>query len=343
MTPREQQPVASETDTTPEHRARPQVAERKKTWGEHIFDAFVYLGIAMGGNELLATKCIEKAKTSAPVGQAHPAYEWLRNSLNKIPFVKNREYVREGRLPFLLVAFIGGNLAAIPVLFAEFKKSPIVHWLNRRIYGTEATKTDPTLIEAQKEMDEAPPQTWKSITKGRIVTMATAVGLDWLMGYPKALSTKFVEKFWPDSAFNNYSSMDRASTTGIRKIADWWNPAGKQARIAAENTARPFSVQVGEGKLVNFLATISFLTSLSLVLTGIFYVSSKLFANKEELRKEAKRDALGQGKHGEKIFAADTAPEAAADTEKPTDQPATRIRDIALAERQHPREAMVGA
>lgn len=338
MTPTQQQPVASEAEMTPEQRVRPKLIKRDKTFGEWAFDIGAYGGFAIGLNEVLATWFIGLTERNS---WWKKGFEVLRSGTEKIPVFKEFPYVKTGRMAMILVAFLGGTLAAIPILWAERVKGPIVRAIDNWRYGKTTVANDPDIRQAHKEMDEAPPQTWRSITDGRVVTMATALAVDSTFCHNDAISSQLIEKTrFKDTWLNSFSSMERACHTMVRWVMDKIDPNGKEARFNARNPAKPFEIQDGEGKWTKLLGRGSMLMTLSVALTIIFYVSSKFFANRIEMRKEAKRDALGQGKYGEKIFAADAAPEQAADTEKSPSQPSTRIRDVALTERS-PSHAMI--
>lgn len=323
-------PNTTVSTAAPANGHRALLTPRPKTFGEHVFDISAYGGFALLLNEGLGiwfTGLTKNEPWIAPFAK-------LRGLTEKLPLVNRFKYVKEGRLAYLLVAFLGGTIAAVPVLFAEFKKSPIVKYINELHYGKDKVAHDPALIEAQKEMEEAPPQTAGSIAKGRLVTMGTAIFIDSTIGCPNAISSQLIEKTrLKNSWINNASSMERACVTAVRGLMNWFDPKGKTARLAARSAEKPFDLQKAEGEATNLLGRGSSLMTLSLALTIIFYVSSKIFANRDEIRRERKLERRGLVDANRKIYAADAALETPAQEyiepkDNPQEKPSLRVGEV---------------
>lgn len=263
--------------------AKPVVVKRDKSTGEKLFDIGTYGGMAMGANEAISTVIMRSAKE----GALKTPYEKFVGAVSRTPLLKRSSYVHTGRLGFLLFATIGGMLTVFPVKFMEDHKGSLVRWINQKIRGSAVN--DPQLEQEQREMDAAPRQSWGSLWKGRVTTVFSAVGMDFMIGHSDSVSAKLLE----NTRFKNYGSLQRGASTLARKIVDHFDPAGKAERFAARDAAKPYEIQAGEGKWVGRGETAGFLMTLSLTLTIMFYVSSKMFATHRAVKQEKKREEEG--------------------------------------------------
>ncbi|MFZ4542090.1 MAG: hypothetical protein ACOYNL_09900 [Rickettsiales bacterium] len=232
--------------------------KRKHTYGERKFNWITYGGFALLGNEaasLIITKAAEDENKN-PRGLYKPFKEFFAKFEDKKFMPK---YVWDGGLAKVLIALVGGMLMVPFVKNMEDNKGEKVRAYNRKHYGNRID-TDPDFIEAHKEMDEAPKQTWGSLWKGRLVTVFAAIGVDGLVGAVDAPSTRL---FKPGSTLAKYSSMDRIASEVSEKTLKLFNTT-KEASPKAHG----------------WLQRGSWLLVLSSTLTALFYVSSKLFAKK---------------------------------------------------------------
>lgn len=275
--------------------------KRNKTWGEHIFNWRTYGGIALLGNEaasLLITEAVPK------IGLTKGLYDKgikLSARLNFAP-----AYVSKGRMFDVLLAVIGGMLMVPFIKYAEDHKGEQVRKLDRKHYG-ELTDSDPKLIEAHKEMDEAPKQTWGSLWKGRAITVVAALGVDSLVGWKDAPSKKL---------FSNPMAQKFSTMTGIAEQTSEGvvTALGKMGVKFSENSALTTKTWVTKA---------TWLLVLSSTLTVLFYASSKLFAKKQEEkieRKEEQRAMRNSGTYADSSGEALATTHAEIATEKPTPQ-----------------------
>jgi hypothetical protein len=238
---------------------------RKKTWGEKMFNLGVYGGFALGGNELLGTWTMVKAK--------HGFLQNIYNSFTKL-FTQHAgkafvpKYITSGRMPATLFACISGNFMVPPIMYYENHKGEKVRKLDRKHYG-DRCNTDPEIIAAHKEMDEAPKQSWGSLWKGRVATVFAAVGVDSLIGWDGAPTTKLFKK---NTTYQRFASYDRIVNEASEGAVKLFNVSEK-----AKPTFLKWANQGGS------------LFTLSALLTVLFYASSKIFAEKRDEKIERRQ------------------------------------------------------
>ncbi len=274
-------------------------SKRLKTYGETKFNLETYGGIALVGNEaasLIITNTAEKGPTKDLYAKG---MKWFAQ-FEKHAFVP--KYISHGRLQELLVAVIGGMLMVPFVKHAEDHKGEIVREYDRKHYGARS-ETDPTLIGAHKEMDEAPKQSWGSLWKGRILTVAAAIGVDSLIGWKEAPSNALLK----NTPLRDYSSL----TSIAEQIAN-----GTASLLKLDKQSK-----LGEG-VIRWTKQGTWLLTLSATLTALFYASSKIFAKNREEKIERK-EAQAEGR---------PYPEAQAG-QLPAS--ATPVRDAVLAQAPH--------
>lgn len=266
--------------------------KRDKTWGEKRFNLVTYGGWALLGNEAVSLAITESVKKNADGSPriANGLYTKFENLFKKSePFLKNNKFLQSlgdyvagsgerkltPRLPYLLVATIGGMLVVPFVKKREDNKGEIVRKLDLKHYGDRSEK-DSKLIEAHKEMDDAPKQSWSSLWKGRIATVAAAAIADFSFGWPDALTTKL---FKGNSTYQKYASLERISDV----VADKVSTQAEKTFNLSEGAKNHWKKVAGNG---------TWLLTLSTSLTVLFYASSKLFAKKRDEKIERRYNEL---------------------------------------------------
>lgn len=301
---------------------------RIKTHGESKFDWGTYAGLALVGNEFASFGITEATKISdeGKPAIAHHAYKrfesWfagLADSFKRFEKPGLMKYIgnyvvgdkaskyagaHSPRLPYLLVATLGGMLMVPFVKYREDHKGEIVRKYDRAYYGARAD-TDPAIIAAHEEMDNAPKQSWGSLWKGRVTTVLAAATADFAFGWPDALSTKL---FKDNKTWQKYGSLERFSDVMAEKTAN----AAKRMFDLSEKAHRRTMKAAGNG---------IWLLTLSSSLTALFYISSKLFARRRDQKIEQREHAV-TGTHGR---------DAAEQTAEPatSQQPSTEIHAAA--------------
>ncbi len=149
-------------------------SEHFRTEGEKKFDleAYRFWGYYMNvALSLVAVWWVERTKS----GQA------LINALTK-GFGKIGVKEESARFLARKSFFLTGGFAVIPPIKAlEDKKAELVKKYNREIYGAKAD-TDPQIRQSEKEVEDAPKQSWKSVIVGRLLALVPfyiTVGLLW--------------------------------------------------------------------------------------------------------------------------------------------------------------------
>lgn len=273
-------------------------AKRVRSWGETVFDLGTYGGITWILNEIISAwaggKIQGEVKDSAghivqKAGAHNAAFNEKVLGFKGLLNIPKEKFPRLIDRPLKILYLCIGGTAVVPLVkYLEDRKGKIVEAVDNTIYGHERIKSDPVLIEAHKEMSELPKQTWGSLFEGRLVVMATAIGLDSLVGHDKAPITKLFE----NSSARNYANMERAGTTIARDVLSKIHPSSEiRENIAKMRKSNPPYITMKEGKAAQFAGgTFGFVTILSAALTVLFYASSKLFARKHEERVEIKQE-----------------------------------------------------
>lgn len=240
--------------------------KRKKTWGEVLFNTTTYVGFALIGNEAAATKIVNQADKQNMLGRAYRRCdEFFKNigAPGKLPYLQQR-------MNYISFAIIGGFLMVPFIKMLEDSKDRCVRFADRVFYGKRA-ETDPEIIKRHEAMDKAPEQTWGSLGKGRVITVAAAYAVDSTINWDKGISARLLKGTWAEK----YSSLEHLSNVA----ADWMNNKLKTVRNLTPEKA------VEQQKS---LKTLIGLTTLSATLTVLFYVSSKIFAKHHEEKLEHK-------------------------------------------------------
>lgn len=286
--------------------AIPTSEKRLKTFGEKKFNWVTYGGFSLLGNEA-ASLVITHARENW--GWAKKLYDPFANIFTSMKSKYVPEYVKNGGLPKVIVATIGGMFMVPFVKYMEDHKGEIVRAYDKKHYRARHAESDPAILAAHAEMDEAPKQSWGSLWKGRVATVLSAITVDGLMGWKDAPSTKLVNNITKEgSAWRNYSSMDRIATQISKKSMNAMGITGEASR---KNWGK-------------WLQNGSWLLVLSSTLTVLFYFSSKFFAKKRDEKIE-RRGAGGDG-----ALRDDTVSESAPETiaAKTTEQPEAKVTGI---------------
>jgi len=278
----------------------PEGRKRPKTWGEFWFNVRTYAGIALLGNEAASLLIITQTEHGIGKQWFDRQMAWFK-ALEGKKFVP--EYVHQGSLLKMLIAVVGGMLMVPFIKHYEDHKGEIVRESDRKHYGPRAD-TDPALIEAHKEMDEAPKQTWGSLWKGRALTVGAAMVVDSMVGGEDAPSTKL---FKNNETYQKYASMERIAGQTSNKIMN-------VLKVAESN--RP--------TWDKWLRKSSWLLVLSSTLTALFYVSSKLFATRRDHKLEQHEEALRNGT----VLRDDGLSELGSDSPQTQSQPRTQVNAI---------------
>ena len=304
---------------------------RVKTSGERLFDGATYIGVGIGLNELISIKSFDVFEN----GLLKPFYDWAKEFSAKAPGISKIDYIGKGRFLRVCVALVGGTIVLLPIKWLEASKASIVGFFDRHIYGVKP-EDDATISRLHQEMEKAPKQTWRSLIEGRLVVMAAAFGIDYLIAKPDAITTVPFEK----TPLKDYSSLDRMASTIARNTVDFFDPKGAAARLLERDPLNPYDIQkevkvgeqivkAGEGKAVRTISNGFYLLTVAVALTVLFYVSSKLFA-KNIAKKEDRKEAVARGEiPPDKEVAVD---EKSVDAAKPLAQadaqPKTQVSDV---------------
>ena len=266
--------------------------KRLKTFGEKAFNTGTYIGVGLLFNEYLSPRIA----TAIEHGSGKNRFDKFQSYFTRLDGKKLvPDYVGKGHLPRVLLVLIGGTLIVPIIKWLEDAKTSIVHWIDRKHYGDQVD-TDPAIVAAHKEMDDAPKQTWGSLLKARVTVMFTAVGVDALMGWKDAPTTKL---FKDNPTYQKYSSMQRIAEQVSQKMM---------------NTLKtPAESRLKSGK---FWESFAWCTVLSTTMVALFYATSRIFARKQEERVERR----------EQMAHTDNAPETAAENALATEQPKVEQR-----------------
>lgn len=134
-----------------------------KTEGEKKFDTHAYRFWGYYMNVLISLVAVWWVERTLK-GQA-----FIRGFGEKIgAFGINKEWTEYfARKSF----FLAGGFAVIPpIKWLENKKTELVKQYNRQIYGEKAD-SDPEIVQSEKEVAEAPKQTWKSVMSARLLAL----------------------------------------------------------------------------------------------------------------------------------------------------------------------------
>lgn len=274
--------------------------KRRKTKGEKTFDWLTYGGFGWIANEFvsgeIADQTIEKG------GKLNHFYDSIVNKLHKtfkIDLNNNSKSSWITTVTSIFVMTLGGHLMVGPIRYFEDRKNKIVRGLDVIIDGKQALD-NPKTIAKHEAMDKEPQQSWGSLWQGRLVTVASAIGMHFAIGEKNAWSTKFLSD---DSPLSKWSSLERINTSFFRMLGSFADnylgfDKGAASAIQAASIHVDYhhdilsanSVKRGkgpqgflpEGKVASFGKKYGLVFMVSGVLAAGFYISSKLFARDNE-------------------------------------------------------------
>lgn len=261
--------------------------KREKTGGEHLFDLTAYGGLALAGNEAAATAIVKAGEDAirhpaanngaiktglakAMLGYDRFFDKYVGNTLSYLNTAAHKDHT-VSRFSYISFAIIGGFSMVPLIKMLEDHKGGLVRYADGILHGKKA-ETDPEMIKAHQEMDEAPRQSWGSLMKGRMLTVATAFGIDSLIGWKNAPTTKIFRS----PTLDKYNSFDKAAETLVNKTTGKLHGMG-----IIKSPEAPAWLHVAASLL-----------TLSTALTILFYGSSKLFASRSAEREERREEKL---------------------------------------------------
>lgn len=340
------------TDTR-EDNGRPEVhshhSKRKLGAGEIIFDLGVYGGISWILNEIVSariTNTIYKADPKAGIAKTGMFHETFKKSVNGL--TEHVNPMKWSRTPFYLalemfVMTIGGNLMVLLTKPAEDRKGKIVRWIDNQLSHGKGD-ADPGIKRAHEEMDEAPKQTWGSQIKGRLLVLASAIGLHFIAGTESKHYQAPTTRWLKNTPFEKYSNLKRIMTTGTRDILslkfipfiDKEHKAAMKLNRAAAGEFR--WMQENEGKIAMAMGnTFGYVLSVSAAMAALFFASSRFFALWRDEKKEKKEIKIEQRAlaHATGRSSTDEAPDAPArNDDKPRAQVAQVDTHVMLSQQQ---------
>lgn len=243
--------------------------KRSKTGGERLFDLTTYGGLGLIGNEATASYIVGEKESANFIGRAYRRCdEFLKNvgKPGKLPYLQQR-------MNYISFAIIGGFVMVPFIKWLEDNKGRCVRFADRIIHGEEAN--NPEIAKRHEEMDNAPKQSWSSLGKGRIVTVAAAYTVDSTINWKDGLLARALK----GTRFENHASAEHLSD----HASNWLD---KQV-TAIRNT--PIEKAAGQKKFIGNLVS---LTTLSAMLTVLFYISSKIFAKKRDEKIDQRYETL---------------------------------------------------
>lgn len=242
-------------------------SKRQRSSGEKLFDLTTYGGLALVGNEVVSTYIVKQAEKPTSFGRF---FEASSNLTKKIGPAGKMPYTQSGRFNYINFAIIGGFTMVPFIKFLEDNKGKLVRFADRIMYGKEA-ETNPEMVRAHEEMDNAPKQTWGSLMKGRVLTVLAAWGVDASINWKDGWTGRALK----GTRFEGVSSLEAMT--------------GRVAERMGDSIAKSRNLDVAKtANLKSWLNQGFGLLSLSAALTVLFYASSKVFASRQEHKREEK-------------------------------------------------------
>ena len=321
--------------------------KRERTSGENLFDATTYGGFALLGNEVAATYIVGKAGKGLAEGLSSkpPAelkgmdklygflgrnYQRMSDASAKLNAGDKIDYLRPNpaqsgvkavnRFTYISFAIIGGFLMVPFIKALEGNKGKLVRFADRMIHGKRA-ETDPNMVQAHAEMDDAPQQSWGSLMQGRITTVAAAYAVDSTINWEHGIVANMTK--------GKLGFQDGLSIEGVsNRLAETMSKGLSRAR-GMQHDLSSAKVMTQTQWLKDGLG----LMSLSALLTGLFYMSSKVFASRRDHKMEQREERIStrtQATNAKEQGVA-TAPSTAPKDDAPTPQahtPGSRVQAI---------------
>jgi hypothetical protein len=237
---------------------------RDKTAGEHLFNLTTYGGLALIGNEVTATVIVDQKDKANVVGRAFRASDAFFKKIGpegKFPYLQNR-------MNYINFAILGGFTMVPLIKLLEDHKGPLVRFADGVVHG-KTRNSEPDMVQAHEEMDDAPHQSWGSLMKGRVATVAAAYAIDSTVGWDGGMLARAAK----GTKFEKYASFDHLSNMAADKVSSKYSSVMKHS--LQDTHATQAFMRKGAGLL-----------SLSTALTLLFYGTSKLFASRRDQRLE---------------------------------------------------------
>jgi hypothetical protein len=200
-------------DNGAEGAALPQdTANHFMTRGEHKFNRLTYNYIGYIANALLSVVAVFWAERTES-GQKF--IHRIGELAGKIPSVNPETTKFLATKTFFLA---GGFAVLMPMKWLENKKSVLVKRWNQEIYGAPAN-TDPVLLQSQKEVEEAPRQTWLSIFGSRMLALVPFYATVGLLWDRKSILSKLTNPELRAMSKDAIKTMEQANPAGFSQIA----------------------------------------------------------------------------------------------------------------------------
>lgn len=206
--------------------------KRDKTRGEHLFNWSVYGGIGWVVNAAISLVALDWMEYTPRGQKMAESGKNLIGGMLKPLGLSAEKHAKYTNMGFFITTLYSGGTLLVPVMkMFEDHKGWWVRLADHTLHG-KAAETDPKLIEAHQEMDDAPKQSWGSMLKARLISLPAGLGLGFLVGNHDAYSTRIAA----DNGFSKYSSFDRAGATIGRNYFEKHPP--KAGHKAWEEVAR---------------------------------------------------------------------------------------------------------
>ncbi len=196
---------------------------RNRTKGEALFNKLSYVGVGyfvVTGVSIFMTWLLSDHPRISPKFTEAAA-----------------KFTKKFRLPPSIAdigtLFLGGTIASVlPVKWLEDHKPQLVKKFDRSYYGDDQVDHNPALIEAHRELESLPKQTWMSVLGSRIVAFAATFSVFYLMGSNKSPFAKLTGESIDKRAIIFGRGIDKLLHKGNAQVVE------KIEASAAENLRR---------------------------------------------------------------------------------------------------------
>lgn len=273
------------------------IPTRIKSFGEKLFDWGTYGGVGFAANEVASVAIKEygekkgtwlnhwwKTTESYLENLFAPSLEKFSARFSNKSYFKIDHFWSAKNLSNTLIKnplgifilTLGGNLMVIPIRMLEAVKDPIVQKANEMWYGKEQANSE-AMQDIRARMNAEPQQNWGTQIKSRIVTLFGAVGVYLAAGTPYAPSTWALN----DTTLDRWASLDRIGTNVVRKLERAFHPE-RAHQVGIFDKISPYKILEEESKFANRGAKLFQVLTLSALFSFIFYLSTRVFARKQE-------------------------------------------------------------
>lgn len=280
------------TSGAPEH----QKPERQKTEGEERFDWWIYGGIGWVVNAIVSVFITDQLyNNKTPLIDTKEGKisikQWFQNGEN---WLKQQKWnVLEEKFPgFTKKAVFGGSLCiggslVVPVIkWFEDRKGKIVRKWDEEFYGPRAN-TDPDIVQAHKDMDNAPKQSWGSLLGARLTVVGIAFGMGPTIGDYNSVSGKALGNVPILKHFSSFEGFGASCARAIGHGYDWMRESvlklgGKPLMDKEVAKLHPLKVQTQgvheEHRALKVAEITGYELTQSASIAALFYAISKAFA-----------------------------------------------------------------